>query len=99
MRDIMRKLTKFGNLDADTANSLHREFIVYLLSKQRGSAFDGEATDDFISQNGLGNNREYYSKHYPLILHALKSEGVLKDHPFFNALTITGDAESDAHYR
>ena len=96
MRDIMRRLTKFGNLDADTANSLHREFIVYLLSKQRGSAFDGEATDDFISENGLGNNREYYSKAYPWMLHALKSEGILSKYPFFSALTISGDSESDA---
>lgn len=95
MRDVMRHLTKFGNLDADTANSLHREFIVYLLSKQRGSQFDGEATDDFISENGLGTNREYYTSAYPMMLHALKAEGILSGYPFFSALTITGDAESD----
>ena len=95
MRDVMRHLTKFGNLDADTANSLHREFIVYLLSKQRGSQFDGEATDDFISENGLGTNREYYTNAYPMMLHALKAEGILSGYPFFSALTITGDAESD----
>lgn len=96
MRDIMRRLTKFGNLDADTVNSLHREFMVFLLSKQVGSAFDGEAPNLFINPNGLVSNREYYTQHYPLLLHALKAEGVLDGIPFFSALTITGDAEADA---
>ena len=96
MRDIMRRLTKFGNLDADTINSLHREFMVYLLSKQVGSAFDGEAPNLFIDPNGSVSNREYYTQQYPLLLHALKAEGVLDGIPFFSALTITGDAKADA---
>jgi hypothetical protein len=96
MRNIMRRLTKFGNLDADTVNSLHREFMVYLLSKQVGSAFDGEAPNLFIDPNGSVSNREYYTQQYPLLLHALKAEGVLNGIPFFSALTITGDAEAEA---
>ena len=96
MRHIMRKLTKYGGLDADTVNSLHREFILYLLSKQKGTAFDGEAANLFIDPTGNITNRQYYTQHYPMLLHALKAEGVLSGVPFFDALTITGDAEADA---
>lgn len=96
MRTIMRRLTKYGGLDADTVNSLHREFILYLLSKQKGSMFDGEAPNLFIDPNGSISNREYYTQHYPMLLHALKAEGALASIPFFDALTITGDAEAEA---
>ena len=96
MRNIMRRLTVYNTLDADTINSLHREFMVFLLSKQVGSAFDGEAPNLFIDPNGSVSNREYYTQQYPLLLHALKAEGVLDGIPFFSALTITGDAEADA---
>jgi len=96
MRNIMRRLTKYGGLDADTVNSLHREFILYLLSKQRGSSFDGETANLFVDPTGNITNRQYYTQHYPMLLHALKAEGVLSHIPFFDALTITGDADADA---
>lgn len=96
MRTVMKGLTKYGGLDADTINSLHREFMVFLLSKQKGSSFDGEAPNLFIDDSGSISNREYYTRHYPLLLHALKAEGVLSGIPFFDAVTITGDADADA---
>lgn len=96
MRDVMRRLTKYGGLDADTVNSLHREFILYLLSKQKGTAFDGEAPNLFVDKEGSVSNRQYYTQHYPMLLHALKTEGVLSSIPFFDALTITGDMDADA---
>ena len=98
MRTVMRRLTKYGGLDADTVNSLHREFILYLLSKQKGSIFDGEAPNAFVDDGSI-TNREYFTQHYPMLLHALKAEGVLDNIPFFDSLTVTGDAENDAESR
>ena len=95
MRNIMRRLTKFGNLDADTINSLHREFMVYLLSKQVGSAFDGEASHSFF--NGI-TNREFYTNYFPVLLHSMKDNGVLADYPFFNFLSVTGESEGFFDY-
>ncbi len=94
MRDIMRRLTKYGGLDADTINSLHREFIFYLLSKQKGSSFDGEAMwEGFDGKSGF-TNREFYREVFPQILVTLQGLGKLSDYPFFTALTVTGDSDT-----
>ena len=90
MRDLMGRLTKFGVLDADTINALHREFIVYALSKQKGSAFDGEAMNTTLADYPM-SNREYYTKQLPVIIYALKERGLLKGIPFFNAIKVTGE--------
>ena len=94
MRSIMKKLTKYGSLDADTINSIHREFMVYLLTKQTGSKFDGEAPNLFVDPNGSVTNREYYTQQFPLLLHALKTEGAISNIPLFEAFSITGDADA-----
>lgn len=95
MRTELGNLTKYGSLDADTINSIHREFMVYLLSKQKGSLFDGEAmhTDDDVANV---SNREYYNYVYPVYIDMLRAEGALRDLPFFSALTVTGDSNGKA---
>ena len=93
MRDVMRHLIKFGNLDADTANSLHREFIVYLLGKQRGSQFDGEAPSGYYFDGVSLTNREYFLLYYPKLMYSLKQMGDFANVPFFNAITFTGNAD------
>lgn len=95
MRTQLSNLTKYGNLDADTINSLHREFMVYLLSKQKGSLFDGEAmhTEDEVANV---SNREYYNYVYPVYIDKLRAEGALRDVPFFSSLTVTGDSNNKA---
>ena len=93
MRDVMRRLTKFGNLDADTANSLHREFIVYLLGKQRGSQFDGEAPSGYYFDGVSLTNREYFLLYYPKLMYGLRQMGDFANVPFFNAITFTGNAD------
>lgn len=94
MRKIMNRLTKYGSLDADTINSLHREFMVYLLSKQTGSQFDGEALSGYYFENRPLTNREYFLYYYPSLMYGLKSEGNLNSIPFFNAITFTGEIEN-----
>ena len=95
MRNIMSNLTKYGRLGADNINSLHREFMVYLLSKQEGSAFNGESWSKFRTNDGTPvTNRDYYTKHFPVLLNILKTEKVLQNYPFFDALVINGDMNS-----
>ena len=102
MRNIMRNLTKYGTLDADTINVLHKEFMVYMLTRQKGSMFDGEATNTFFTDT-VGHsitNRNYYTKVYPHLIADLSLNSTLKAvSPFFNALTILGVADSKAEGR
>jgi len=94
VRNIIGGLTKYGTLDADTINSIHRDLMVYLLSIQDGTQFDGKAIATTTNADGTVSNREFYTKYFPQLIAKLKSEGALKDAPFFRSLTIVGDAES-----
>lgn len=89
MRNQMKTFTKRNNLDADTINSLHREFMLYLLSKNKGSKFDGEALDRHFGK--VLTNREYYTKEFPKLLFDLKAEGVLDSYPLFNFMSFKGN--------
>ena len=93
MRNVMAHLTKHGTLDADSINSLHREFMVYLLSKNVGSDFDGEAYSGYSIEGRNLSNREFYTETFPYMLHILKTEHLLDGYPFFEALDITGNVE------
>lgn len=95
MRNGMKKLSKSGILNADTINSLHREFIAYLLSNRKGSKFDGEAVCDRSINGDLVTNREYYTRYYTNVLYEAKEKGLLNNVPFFNALSLDGKIDSD----
>jgi hypothetical protein len=67
-RETLAGLTKAGILDADTINSIHSDMMVYLLSNEEHSDFNGE-----LPKLGTGHTnpdgtaptvREYYTKHF-----------------------------------
>ena len=99
MRDVMRRLTKYGTLGADIINALHKEFVVYMLANQKGSVFDGEAVNTFFSDT-LGSNitnREYYTQVFPQLIADLSFNSKLSVvSPFFNALTVLGVTDNGA---
>lgn len=99
MRDVVRGLTKYGTLGADTINALHKEFMVYLLANQKGSMFDGEAVNTFFSDT-VGHsitNREYYTQVFPHLIADLSLNSKLAAvSPFFKALTILGKTDNGA---
>lgn len=69
-RSTIKSLTRSDFLNADTINSIHKDFAVYSLSKQRGSLFDGEA----MHENTTITNREFYNKVFPIYMQVLKNE-------------------------
>lgn len=91
VRTSLARLTKYGNLKADTINSIHRELMVYLLTKQLGSKFNGESYNEHSIGGMEFTNREYYTNIVPQLIQALKTEGALEKYPLFEMLTITGD--------
>lgn len=62
VRDHMANLTAGRYIDGATINSIHRDLLVYLMSKQEGSDFNGTSLVD--TKYGTISNREYYTKYF-----------------------------------
>ena len=101
VRTRLSNMTKYGTLDADTINSIHRDMMVFLLGMNEGSDFDGEAyisdhPDSLAAQmhasdtEDVDTNREFYTEEFPKILAKVLSseEGhiLAESSPFFGRL-------------
>lgn len=91
-RNRLAELTKSNFLDADTINSIHSDMLVYMLSQQEDSLFNGEMpTKDGISV------REYYTKHFAKeVFNTLESNPDLKSLPLFQYMQfVTNEKTGD----
>ena len=91
-RNRLAELTKSNFLDADTINSIHSDMLVYMLSQQEDSLFNGEMpTKDGISA------REYYTKHFAKeVFNTLESNPDLKSLPLFQYMQfVTNEKTGD----
>lgn len=91
-RNRLAELTKSNFLDADTINSIHSDMLVYMLSQQEDSLFNGEMpTKDGIPA------REYYTKHFAKeVFNTLESNPDLKSLPLFQYMQfVTNEKTSD----
>lgn len=91
-RNRLAELTKSNFLDADTINSIHSDMLVYMLSQQEDSLFNGEMpTKDGIPA------REYYTKHFAEeVFNTLESNPDLKSLPLFQYMQfVTNEKTGD----
>lgn len=91
-RNRLAELTKSNFLDADTINSIHSDMLVYMLSQQEDSLFNGEMpTKDGIPA------REYYTKHFAKeVFNTLESNPDLKPLPLFQYMQfVTNEKTGD----
>ena len=91
-RNRLAELTKSNFLDADTINSIHSDMLVYMLSQQEDSLFNGEMpTKDGIPA------REYYTKHSAKeVFNTLESNPDLKSLPLFQYMQfVTNEKTGD----
>lgn len=91
-RNRLAELTKSNFLDADTINSIHSDMLVYMLSQQEDSLFNGEMpTKDGIPA------REYYTKHFAKeVFNTLGSNPDLKSLPLFQYMQfVTNEKTGD----
>lgn len=91
-RNRLVELTKSNFLDADTINSIHSDMLVYMLSQQEDSLFNGEMpTKDGIPA------REYYTKHFAKeVFNTLESNPDLKSLPLFQYMQfVTNEKTGD----
>lgn len=81
-RNTMNNLINYGSLDADTINSIHSDMMVYLLSSQERSEFNGSLPKQ--TQHGLMTTREYYTKWFARdLLNYLEVNPQMKSMPIF----------------
>lgn len=91
-RNRLAELTKSNFLDADTINSIHSDMLVYMLSQQEDSLFNGEMpTKDGIPA------REYYTKHFAKeVFNTLESNPDSKSLPLFQYMQfVTNEKTGD----
>lgn len=91
-RNRLAELTKSNFLDADTINSIHSDMLVYMLSQQEDSLFNGEMP----TKEGIPA-REYYTKHFAKeVFNTLESNPDLKSLPLFQYMQfITNEKTGD----
>lgn len=81
-RNTLNGLVNYGSLDADTINSIHSDMMVYLLSNQERSEFNGSLPKQ--TQHGLMTTREYYTKWFAKdLLNYLEINPQMKSMPIF----------------
>lgn len=81
-RNTLNELVNYGSLDADTINSIHSDMMVYLLSNQERSEFNGSLPKQ--TQHGLMTTREYYTKWFAKdLLNHLEANPQMKSMPIF----------------
>lgn len=91
-RNRLAELTKSNFLDADTINSIHSDMLVYMLSQQEDSLFNGEMpTKDGIPA------REYYTRHFAKeVFNTLESNPDLKSLSLFQYMQfVTNEKTGD----
>ena len=91
-RNRLAELTKSNFLDADTINSIHSDILVYMLSQQEDSLFNGEMP----AKDGIPA-REYYTKHFAKeVFNTLESNPDLKSLPLFQYMQfVTNEKTGD----
>lgn len=81
-RNTLNGLVNYGSLDADAINSIHSDMMVYLLSNQERSEFNGSLPKQ--TQHGLMTTREYYTKWFAKdLLNHLEANPQMKSMPIF----------------
>ena len=93
-RNKLASLTKNSRLDADTINSIHRDMLVYLLSSQERSEFNG----DILKETNYGEIpiREYYTKYFAKdLLSEIDSNPKLKGKAIFEYIIPIVNEETE----
>lgn len=99
-RSTLAGFTKTGILDAETINSIHSDLMVYMLSQQEHSDFNGElpkfGTGHDNADGTVPTIREYYTQYFARDLYnELKSNPALKNLAIFRDMIFETDSEGN----
>ena len=92
-REGLAVFTRSGLLDVETINSIHSELMVYMLSQQENSLFNGNMP---INMNGeVVSAREYFTEIFPEGLFSiLEANPIMKSMPIFQYMQFQTDEKT-----
>lgn len=92
-REMLAGFTRSGLLDADIINSIHSELMVYMLSQQENSLFNGNMP---INVNGeVVPAREYFTDIFPEgLFNILEANPAMKSMPIFQYMQFQTDEKT-----
>lgn len=92
-RNTVAKLTNNGLLDAETINSVHSDLMVYILSQQENSLFNGNMSIDAAGETVTA--REYFTEIFPEGLYkVLDNNPAMRILPIFQYMQFTTDEKT-----
>ena len=94
VRNVLADVASFS-LDAETINNAHSDLLVYMLSNEELSDFNGELPKDDTG-NGLMSSREYYNNYFAKdLFNYLEANPELKSMPIFQYMVFNTNEEND----
>ena len=93
-RRVLSDFTRSGVLNAETINSIHSDLMVYMLSQQENSLFNGSMP---INVSGEAvSAREYFTEIFPEgLFNILESNPELKSMPIFQYMQFSTDEDTN----
>lgn len=93
-REWLAKFTRSGVLNAETINSIHSELMVYMLSQQENSLFNGSMPINVAGE--VVSSREYFTEIFPEgLFNILESNPELKSMPIFQYMQFSIDEDTN----
>lgn len=92
-RNTLASLTKSGLLDAETINSIHSDLMVFMLSQQENSLFNGNMTINAAGEEVTA--REYFTEIFPEgLFNILEANPTMKSMPIFQYMQFQTDEKT-----
>lgn len=89
-REGMAALTRSGLLDAETINSIHSDLMVFMLSQQENSLFNGNMPINAAGEEVTA--REYFTEIFPEgLFNILEANPTMKSMPIFQYMQFVTD--------
>ena len=92
-REGMAALTRSGLLDAETINSIHSDLMVFMLSQQENSLFNGNMPINAAGEEVTA--REYFTEIFPEgLFNILEANPTMKSMPIFQYMQFVTDEKT-----
>lgn len=93
-REFLAGFTKSGTLDAETINSLHSDLMVYMLSQQENSLFNGNSPIS-LNDGSIVTSREYFTEIFPEeLFNTLQANPAMKSLAIFQYMQFQTDEKT-----
>lgn len=93
-REYLAGLTKSGVLDAETINSLHSDLMVYMLSQQENSLFNGNSPIS-LNDGSMISSREYFTEIFPEeLFNTIQANPAMKSLAIFQYMQFQTDEKT-----